>query len=135
MLRLWRLPSLSHADWSAQMTDPKAEFSEAAEAYVRDIKKFSAKELEELITVLFRADDIEIQAILNDPTAPRIKKIMAQVLDKAMETGNMSQVDMVFNRVVGKVKEKVELLGKPSILVTTDGKQFKFAHGKNEDEE
>jgi hypothetical protein len=102
---------------------------------IRDIKKFSAKELEELITVLFRADDIEIQAILNDPTAPRIKKIMAQVLDKAMETGNMSQVDMVFNRVVGKVKEKVELLGKPSILVTTDGKQFKFAHGKNEDEE
>jgi hypothetical protein len=102
---------------------------------IRNLKKFSTKELEDLITVLFQADDVEIQAIINDPTAPRIKKIMAQVLEKAMETGNMNQVDMVLNRIVGKVKEKVELLGKPSILVTTDGKQFKFGHAKSEDEE
>lgn len=103
---------------------------------LRDLKKYTAEELEELITTLFNATDAEIEEIIRDPAAPRIKKLMAQVLEKSYESGNMSQVDMVLSRIIGKVREKVDhFVFKPSVLVTTDGKQYVFTNkSKKEDE-
>lgn len=103
---------------------------------VKRIRKFTAQELEELITTLLALTDEERIAVLKDPKASTIKKCIASVLTKAGEQGNMSQLDMVLNRVIGKVKEKIEHEGlQPSILVRRNGDIVEFSLTKKQDEE
>lgn len=103
---------------------------------VKQLKKFTAAELEELITALLGLTDEERKAVLADPNATTIKKCIASVLTKAGEQGNMSQLDMVLNRVIGKVKEKIEHEGlSPSILIKRDGTEVHFELKKHGDED
>jgi hypothetical protein len=103
---------------------------------VKRIKRFTAAELEELITVLLYANDADVKLILNDPLASKIKKIVARALHKADEAGSWSILDSILSRVIGKVKEVVEHQGlKPSILVKTDGSEVEFGLQKVKDEE
>lgn len=94
---------------------------------IREMKKLAKDDLEKLISLLLEATDLRIQEILDSPDTPMIEKIMAQILKKARESGNMGQFDMVLNRVIGKVKEHIEHSGlKPTVLVTTGGDVHTF---------
>jgi hypothetical protein len=94
---------------------------------VKEIKKFTAEELEQLISVLLEAGPDELERIDADPTAPMIKKIMASILTRTQMTGSMQQLDMVLNRLIGKVKERMEVeIRRPRILVRRNGDEVIF---------
>lgn len=96
---------------------------------IKRIHKFTADELKEMISVLLYATSAECEALAADPNAPKIKKIMATILLKAYEHGSMGQLDMVLNRVIGKVKDDVDVrVFKPSILVRRDGSEVAFVN-------
>jgi len=101
-------------------------------AEIRNIKNLTAKELEQVCSFLLTAKESDVHAVLIDPDAPMQVKVIAKALIKAEKDGNLLPLEMLWNRSVGKVKEKLELLGKPSILVTTDGKQYTFTHKKTD---
>jgi len=94
---------------------------------VRDLRRLTVDEIELMISTLLTATESEVESVIEDPTAPVIKKIICNVLGKTNETGNMSQFDLLLNRVIGKVKEKIEHnIVKPSILKRRDGTEIVF---------
>jgi hypothetical protein len=103
---------------------------------IRDIKKLSADELAEIVSTLFFATDAEIASLINDPDAPKLKKIVASILNKTAESGNATQLDQLLNRVIGKVQDKVtHTITRPSILVRQDGTEVLFTNRPVDEEE
>ncbi len=102
---------------------------------IRSLKKLTVKEFEELVSSLMHSSESDLDAIDKDPSTPYIRRIVVQILKNTYKTGNMTQFDLILSRVIGKVKEKVELMGKPSILITKDGRQFTFTNKKEVDGE
>lgn len=102
---------------------------------IKRIKKYTAQELEELITALFTMSKAEVYSFLGRSDGPAIKHAVASVLSNAIENGSGAQLESLLNRIIGKVKDTVKHEGlKPSILELTDGKQFVFGVTGGEDE-
>lgn len=94
---------------------------------VREIRKLSADEVVLIVSTLLYADEDELESIEKDPYSSYFQKIVCSVLKKTRETGNMAQLDLLLNRVVGKVRERVEHeIIKPSILKRIDGSEVIF---------
>lgn len=103
---------------------------------LRNLKKYTAEELESLITVLFHASAEELKRIEDDPNETMIRKIMGRAVAKAHETGNMSQIEMILVRMIGKPTEKIKHMGlKPSVLVTTNGTAYTFTNRPTDEDE
>lgn len=101
---------------------------------IRDIKKLTVQELEQLVSTLLYATDQDLANILGDESAPKIKKIVAQILVTTGSTGNMTQFDQLLNRVIGKVRETIKHEGvRPVILDYGDGSKEMFTEEKEEE--
>lgn len=94
---------------------PKAEF------HVTDIRNLTREELEGLISLLLRSTDAEIIKVRQDPNETKLRKLIAQALISAQETGDMRQLDLILNRVIGKVKDSVEHSGRIDGTRTVEG--------------
>lgn len=70
--------------------------------------------IDEFKSLWSRSED-EINAIMIDPACPAIRKFMAKAIHKAMVTGDMDHIDKILNRVIGKVKEEIDLTTKGSL--------------------
>jgi hypothetical protein len=102
---------------------------------IRDIKALTAEDLQTMISVLLTANQETLDLIRKDPSEPFIKRIVVNILYKTFTTGNMTQLDQLLNRVVGKVKEKLEHhMTRPSILVRQDGTEFIFTSERMKNE-
>lgn len=92
-----------------------------------NIKKFTKEQLEHICSALLYATEDELSAIGDDVEAPYIWRIMTKILKKSHDTGSMMQLDMVLNRLIGKVKERLEVDDlRPSVLVRRDGTEVIF---------
>jgi hypothetical protein len=103
---------------------------------VKQLKRFTADQLEELVSSLLTSTEADVVAMREDTGAPYIKRIMAQILEKTFEGGNIGALDMVLNRLIGKVKERVDVhTFKPSILERRDGTQVEFTNKQIKEDE
>lgn len=124
-------------DFGPDNPPPKSPGAPKLPEAVRDLRKLTVEEVELMISTLLTATESEIEAVKEDPATPVIKKIVCNVLGRTYETGSMGQFDMLLNRVIGKVKEKIEHeIIKPSILEKRDGTQiiFNMVQSKKDDD-
>jgi hypothetical protein len=97
-------PKTGGRDWKpGQSGNPKG--PPAIDKHVREVKNLSAEEYLELASFLLRATDSDIEQVLSNPDSPKLEKIFAQVLKTTQETGSMSQLDLILNRLIGKPRE------------------------------
>lgn len=102
---------------------------------IKKIQNLTTAEVETMVTALLKASEADLKEIKEDKSQPFLKRIIVQILHKTYNTGNMTQLDMILNRVIGKVKEKIEHeITRPSILVRQDGSEVVFTNKKIKDD-
>ncbi len=103
---------------------------------VKQLKRFTADQLEELVSSLLTSTEADVARMREDTGAPYIKRIVAKILEQTFEGGSIGALDMVLNRLIGKVKERVDVhTFRPSILVRQDGSEVEFTNSIVKDEE
>ncbi len=79
---------------------------------VKALRKITVEALEEIGDLILMGDRPKLQAIASSLTEPAIRVIYAKAAVNAMVKGDVASLELILNRVVGKVKEKVEHSGK-----------------------
>lgn len=110
-----------------QVLNPKG--GQAHDPHLKLIKMLTQKELAEIGNLVIKNNLDALKAIAKDKNATVIKVMLAAVAVKVIEKGDMHALDILLNRLVGKVKEQVEHLGNvaPQVVVTlpSNGREVK----------
>ncbi len=84
---------------------------------VKEIKLLTKQYFKEIGSLIVLGNIDELERIAQDRKQPVIKVMIAAVAVKAMSKGDMVAIDMLLNRLIGKVKEEVELSGQVNTIV------------------
>lgn len=123
-------------DFGPDNPPPKSPGAPKLPKEIRDLRKLTVEQVEEIISTLLTANHDTLDEIRKDPNAPFLKRIIVNILYKTFSTGNMGQLDLLLNRVIGKVQEKIRHeVVRPSVLLKRDGTQVVFGMESEKDEE
>lgn len=97
---------------------------------LRMIRHLTKVELIEIGNLVIKNNIDELKAISKDPNASVIKVMIAAVSVKVIEKGDMHSLDVLLNRLIGKVKEEIHTTGTlniPQVRVTlpSNGREVK----------
>ncbi len=64
----------------------------------------------------------DLQVILKSPNIPMMELMVASIVAKAATGGDHLRLDFILNRIIGKVKDKIEVTAvKPYVINNLDG--------------
>lgn len=96
---------------------------------LKKLKNLTRTELVEVGNLVIKNDLKALKAIGKDENASVLKVMIAAVAVKTIEQGDMYKLDLLLNRLVGKVSDKLELEGAvaPQVIVTlpSNGREVK----------
>lgn len=86
---------------------------------IKAIKRLTEAEMIEVGSLVLKGNIRELQLVLKDPTSSVLKCMMAGVAIKTIQKGDPHALDVLLNRLIGKVKERVEVTGidAPKVIV------------------
>jgi hypothetical protein len=97
---------------------------------VKDAIKLTRNEVDVIMSKFMRINLDGLKAIAEDPDTPVMEHILAKVCLGAMKQGDHQRLNFFLDRLVGKVKDNVEItLPKPAIIERRDGTQVLLGHG------
>lgn len=76
---------------------------------VKALRKITTEALEEIGDLILSGNKPKLQDIAASLTEPAIRVIYAKAACNAMAKGDVTSLELILNRVVGKVKDKVDL--------------------------
>ncbi len=76
---------------------------------VKTLRKLTTESLAEIGDLILQGDKPRLHEIANSLTEPAIRVAYAKATINAMVKGDLSTLELILNRVVGKVKDKVDL--------------------------
>jgi hypothetical protein len=76
---------------------------------VKALRKITNQSLEEIGDLILSGDRPKLQEIASSNTEPAIRVAYAKATLNAMVKGDLSTLEIILNRVVGKVREKLDL--------------------------
>lgn len=79
---------------------------------VKTLRKLTAEKLEEIADLILDGDRATLQSIANSYTDSAIRVAYARAALNAMQKGDLTQIEVILARLIGKVKDKVEHSGK-----------------------
>ena len=79
------------------------------------IKKLTRSELEDIAGLVIKGDVVELKKLAKDPTTQVLKAMFASVCIRAIEQGNMTTLDALLDRLIGKVAQQTHLTSDGSI--------------------
>lgn len=77
--------------------------------YLVEVKKMNRDEVERLMADLLKGDRAKLKAIIEDPTTPMLRLMVASLIQKAITAGDPSILNFLLDRTIGKVKETLEV--------------------------
>ncbi len=72
-------------------------------------KKLTRDELQTMANMLLWGNMDNLKLVRDDPTASALAATIASVVVKIFERGDVHSLDVLLNRMIGKVKETIEL--------------------------
>lgn len=78
---------------------------------IKDLPAFDKPTFNRYLNEAVNATDEESRIVINDSEAPRIRKWLHAICIKGNREGDMSKLDALLNRAIGKVKEEVSIGG------------------------
>lgn len=78
---------------------------------LRAIKRLTSAEVAEIGSLIVKKNIAGLQAVAKDPESSALKVWMAAIAIKGIKSGDASKLDVLLNRITGKVKERIELSG------------------------
>ena len=90
---------------------------------VKRIRKLTNDEIKEVGSLLLSGKQSELEALLKSDDTPMLKKWIASVAIAGVNAGDEKKLDAILNRIVGKVKEEIDVnvIPRPVILEKHDG--------------
>lgn len=100
---------------------------------LKALKNLTKKELVDIGNMVIKGDVVKLQKICDDQEESVLRVMIARVCMKVIAKGTMAELDILLNRLIGKVKDEVEhsgsgLLGAaPQVIVTlpSNGREAK----------
>lgn len=112
-------PSPKNRFKRGQVANPRGAGAHSAE--LKLIRKLTTVEIAEVGSFILDSDVLSLQSIAKDRSASALKVMTASIVLKAIKNGDVHALDVLLNRIVGKVKDKVELsepANAPQIIIT-----------------
>ena len=75
------------------------------------MRQLTAEEFAEIANLIIKGSIDELKAIAKDSKQTALRVMIASVAVKVIHKGDMGALDTLLNRLVGKVKERVEVTG------------------------
>ena len=75
------------------------------------LTRLTKTELTEIGSYIVKGDKTELKKIVDDPTTSILKSWIASIAIKGIASGDMDALNKLLERIVGKVKEEVEVSG------------------------
>ncbi len=92
---------------------------------IKEARKLTQIELERTINALLFLDKESLQARIKDPKTPMIEMIAASIMAQAAVKGDHLRLDFILQRMIGKVKDQVEISQpQPYIVRKLDGEEI-----------
>ena len=101
---------------------------------IKEARKLNAIEFERIANKFLFLSREEIKAIVNDPDTTMIENLIASIYVRGVTEGSYQHLDFILNRLIGKVKDKVEVESKPFIVRLLDGSEIHMGHKPEEKE-
>ena len=115
-----RLPPPEHTRWQkGQSGNPKGYQGDPPE--LKAIKKLTKAELVDIGTLVVKGDVASLKAIAKNEKASVLRVMIAAVAVKVIQKGDMHALDVLLNRLIGKVKDEILHQGDinlPQVIVT-----------------
>lgn len=101
---------------------------------IRTAKKLNKIELERLLNLYLTLSDDEIKLRLADNSTPQLEKMIASIVTKAVDQGDQQRLTFLLDRLVGKVKDEVDvnLIPRPVIIERHDGSEIELTTERKE---
>lgn len=102
---------------------------------LKEAKRLNKTNFELLINKYLWASDADLAAALADSSLPKIERIMIRILQEADGGGDQGRMEWVTQRLIGKVKDQVEVSAKPFAVERLSGEAVLLGiEAKREDE-
>ena len=91
---------------------------------ILEARKLNQAELERIINKYLYMDRESVKAAISSPTTPMMELMVASIVAQAAQKGDQQRLDFVLNRIVGKVKDQLEVKQvTPFVIRHTSGEQ------------
>ncbi len=97
---------------------------------LKKFKNLTKKELVEVGNLVIKGDLDALRAVAKKPGATVLQIMLAAICIKVIQKGDMSTLDILLNRLVGKVRDEVHNTGNASSVVVTlpsNGREVKVS--------
>lgn len=91
--------------------------------------------LKDLMNTLNGATHEDMQRMLGEPNTTALTMMIIRGYMNAIETGDMKQIELVLQRLVGKVKDEVDVNVKPLVIKRKDGSEIVLGMSRKEEDE
>src|SRR4051794_6724754 len=98
---------------------------------VKKLRELTKEQFKELATILLHGTQEDLQHLLDKPDTSMLTQWLARVAMVGSERGDYSTLDNLLNRLIGKVKDEVEVsLPKPTIIKRFNGEEWEVGPTK-----
>jgi hypothetical protein len=84
-------------------------------------RRLNQIELDRLINKYLWMDRDTMKARLADPDTPMMEIMIGSIVAKAAQNGDQQRLEFILTRIIGKVKDQLEVTAKPYIIEKLDG--------------
>lgn len=91
---------------------------------IREARKLNQHELERIINKYLYMDRESVKAAISNPATPMMELMVASIVAQAAQKGDHQRLDFVLNRLVGKVRDQIDVRQvTPFVIRHTTGQQ------------
>lgn len=123
-------PALEKNKWKkGQSGNPAGRMPDSPE--LKKLKALTKSELTEVGNLIVKGDYVALKKMAKDDRATVLQRMLASVAQSVIYDGDMHKLDILLNRLVGKVKEEVNLTSNlPQVIVNlpSNGREVKDAN-------
>jgi len=86
--------------------------------------EISSDDISNVISTMLQKNEEELKTIMNDKKVPFLLRGFVRALFDDVQKGNLNNIQVLLDRSVGKVKEKVEHSGNINLIFDEDDKNL-----------
>lgn len=101
---------------------------------IKEARKLNQNEVSRIINKYMNMEISAIKEDMNKPGTKALEAMIGKIISEAHKFGDYSRVNFLFDRMIGKVTEKMEIkVPKPTMVKLLDGPAIMLDHEKEEE--